>query len=434
MSLERDEQGRPVLCDTVNDAKLRKVRVRIRRRLRRRRASLRFSQVESDDLRRHGGWLGARGDSAPTRTRATYSLGVDPGPIGFLARPLERAIKPLVMGHQAEELAAGPGQRSLAALAAARAGSTAGSGRRLGMAASHLAQDADHGRGPPGSRPDRSSWRRSPCGRGWPVPAHGPRSPSARASGPGGGSGPRPLRPRPGPGPCRSHRSRTPRRARTRRPGRSGPRDVRRGLQPRSGPTAASRRSARVRAGLPRPAGGRPGSATSIGSSSRVTLRSPAPGRSRTPGNWNRSARSNSPARRRGPISSGSPSARVRATSGCCLAKAGHGQRHQRRAGRRERGHAQASRADAEHRRQVGLGRLDLGEDRLGVRDQCRPGGGRPDAPPIADDQGGAGLRLETRDRLRDGRLRVGESLGSGGERPAVDHFDKHLETAEAQH
>jgi hypothetical protein len=31
---------------------------------------------------------------------------VDPGPIGFLARPLERAIRPLVMGHQADELAA----------------------------------------------------------------------------------------------------------------------------------------------------------------------------------------------------------------------------------------------------------------------------------------------------------------------------------------
>jgi len=28
--LERDEQGRPLICDTVNDAKLRKVRVRVR--------------------------------------------------------------------------------------------------------------------------------------------------------------------------------------------------------------------------------------------------------------------------------------------------------------------------------------------------------------------------------------------------------------------
>ena len=101
--LERDDQGRPVICDTVNDAKLRKVRARIRVEYEPPRR-LRFSQVQSDDLDNlEGGWeLEALG---PNRTRATYSLGVDPGAIGFLARPLEKAIKPLVMGHQADELA-----------------------------------------------------------------------------------------------------------------------------------------------------------------------------------------------------------------------------------------------------------------------------------------------------------------------------------------
>lgn len=102
--VERDSEGRPLICDTVTDAKLMKVRCRVRidyeppRRLA-------FELVESDDLdAMEGGWeLTALG---PQRTRATYTLAVDPGPIGFLARPLERAIRPLVMGHQADELAA----------------------------------------------------------------------------------------------------------------------------------------------------------------------------------------------------------------------------------------------------------------------------------------------------------------------------------------
>jgi hypothetical protein len=100
---ERDEQGRPVICDTVNDAKLRKVRVRIRVEYEEP-GRVRFIYVESDDLDdMDGGWeLEALG---PARTRATYSLGVDPGPIPRFARGLERAIRPMVMGHQAEELA-----------------------------------------------------------------------------------------------------------------------------------------------------------------------------------------------------------------------------------------------------------------------------------------------------------------------------------------
>jgi ribosome-associated toxin RatA of RatAB toxin-antitoxin module len=106
--LERDDQGRALICDTVNDAKLRKVRVRIRVEYAQP-SRVRFRFVASDDLDAlDGGWdlesLGAE------RTRVTYSLGIDPGPIPRLARPLERAIRPLVMGHQAEEL-----ERALAA-------------------------------------------------------------------------------------------------------------------------------------------------------------------------------------------------------------------------------------------------------------------------------------------------------------------------------
>jgi ribosome-associated toxin RatA of RatAB toxin-antitoxin module len=101
--VERDDQGRALICDTVSDAKLTKVRSRVRvsyeppRRVR-------WTQVSGDDLdSMEGSWelepLGAQ------LTRATYELAVDPGPIGFLARPLERAIRPLVIGRQAGELA-----------------------------------------------------------------------------------------------------------------------------------------------------------------------------------------------------------------------------------------------------------------------------------------------------------------------------------------
>lgn len=100
--IERDAAGRPSVCDTVNDAKLRKIKVRVRIEYEEPHR-LRFHYVESEDLDdMDGGWeLEALG---PERTRARYSLGVDPGPIPRFARPLERAIRPLVMGHQAQEL------------------------------------------------------------------------------------------------------------------------------------------------------------------------------------------------------------------------------------------------------------------------------------------------------------------------------------------
>jgi uncharacterized membrane protein len=101
--VERDQHGRPVVCDTVSDAKITKVRCRVRfdyeppRRLG-------WTQVQSDDLdSMQGSWeLEDLGDG---RTKVTYALAVDPGPIGFLARPLERLIRPLVVGGRAEELA-----------------------------------------------------------------------------------------------------------------------------------------------------------------------------------------------------------------------------------------------------------------------------------------------------------------------------------------
>jgi uncharacterized protein YndB with AHSA1/START domain len=102
-ALERDDQGRPVVCDTVNDAKFTKVHCRVRveydppRRLT-------FTRLESEDIdAMEGSWeLEAVGDA---RTRATYRLSVDPGPVPVLARPLVKVLRPLVVGNRADELA-----------------------------------------------------------------------------------------------------------------------------------------------------------------------------------------------------------------------------------------------------------------------------------------------------------------------------------------
>jgi ribosome-associated toxin RatA of RatAB toxin-antitoxin module len=102
--VEADDQGRPLICDTVSDAKLTKVHCRARMRYEEPRR-IAWSLVESDDLdSMEGSW--ELEDLGAGRTRVTYSLAVDPGPIGILARPIERMIRPLVMGHQADELAA----------------------------------------------------------------------------------------------------------------------------------------------------------------------------------------------------------------------------------------------------------------------------------------------------------------------------------------
>jgi len=101
--IERDEQGRPLICDTVNDAKLTKVRCRVRMQYEPPRR-LAFTRVQSEDVEAmEGSWL--LEDLGAGRTRATYALAVDPGPLGLLARPLERVVRSFVIGHQADELA-----------------------------------------------------------------------------------------------------------------------------------------------------------------------------------------------------------------------------------------------------------------------------------------------------------------------------------------
>jgi len=100
----RDRHGRPSICDTVSDAKITKVRVRVQFEYEPPQR-LTWSQLESDDLDwMQGSWelldLGAG------RTRATYALEVDPGPVGgFARRSLERLLRPLVVGGRPHELA-----------------------------------------------------------------------------------------------------------------------------------------------------------------------------------------------------------------------------------------------------------------------------------------------------------------------------------------
>jgi ribosome-associated toxin RatA of RatAB toxin-antitoxin module len=107
--VERDEAGRALVCDIVHDAKFTKVRARVRvsydppRRLT-------FTRVESDDVDKlEATW--ELEELGPDRTRARYSLAVDPGHVGMLARPLERALRPIVVGRRADELARAVGER-----------------------------------------------------------------------------------------------------------------------------------------------------------------------------------------------------------------------------------------------------------------------------------------------------------------------------------
>lgn len=101
--LERDHQGRPLVCDTVNDAKFKKVHCRVRvaydppHRLT-------VTQVASEDVdEMEASW--ELEELPGQRTRATYRLSVDPGPVPRLARPLVNLVRPLVVGNRADELA-----------------------------------------------------------------------------------------------------------------------------------------------------------------------------------------------------------------------------------------------------------------------------------------------------------------------------------------
>ncbi len=101
--IERDEQGRPLVCEALSDVKLRKIRTR-------QRFSyeppdrLSWKMIDGELASMEGSWQLA--DLGDGRTRVTYGLAVDPGRMGLLARgPLERAARAIVVDPRAKELA-----------------------------------------------------------------------------------------------------------------------------------------------------------------------------------------------------------------------------------------------------------------------------------------------------------------------------------------
>lgn len=101
--VERNGQGRPLVCDAVSDAKLRRVPTRQRfsyeppNRLS-------WAMIDGDLDSMEGYW--ELEDLGGARTRATYGLAVDPGPIPRLTRaPLERAARAILVNPRPRELA-----------------------------------------------------------------------------------------------------------------------------------------------------------------------------------------------------------------------------------------------------------------------------------------------------------------------------------------
>jgi ribosome-associated toxin RatA of RatAB toxin-antitoxin module len=101
--LERDDSGRAAVCEAVSDAKLRKVRTRVRFTYDPP-TRLSWTMLDGDLDSMDGYWqLDDLGDG---RTHVTYGVAVDPGPIGLLARgPLERAARAILVKPRAKELA-----------------------------------------------------------------------------------------------------------------------------------------------------------------------------------------------------------------------------------------------------------------------------------------------------------------------------------------
>ena len=101
--IERDAAGRALVCDVVFDAKFSKVHCRVRVDYRAPHR-LAFERVTSEDVDlMEASW--ELEELSAERTRATYHLAVDPGPVPLVARPLVKALRPLVVGGRAEELA-----------------------------------------------------------------------------------------------------------------------------------------------------------------------------------------------------------------------------------------------------------------------------------------------------------------------------------------
>jgi ribosome-associated toxin RatA of RatAB toxin-antitoxin module len=101
--IERDDQGRPTLCETESDAKVRTVKSVVRFRYDPPTA-LRWSQEKGELKSVEGSW--ELEDLGERRTRATYALEADLGRmLGMMIRgPLVDLVRGMLVGARAGEL------------------------------------------------------------------------------------------------------------------------------------------------------------------------------------------------------------------------------------------------------------------------------------------------------------------------------------------
>ena len=101
--LERDGDGRPLVVETVNDARVKTVKSKLSFTYNSP-TEIRWRQ-EKGDVKSLDGWWTLE-ELGPGRTRATYGLEVDPGRmLGLLVRgPVEGQVRDFLLGHAAEGL------------------------------------------------------------------------------------------------------------------------------------------------------------------------------------------------------------------------------------------------------------------------------------------------------------------------------------------
>jgi ribosome-associated toxin RatA of RatAB toxin-antitoxin module len=102
--VERDGEGRVLVADAVSDAKLRKVKTRVRFSYNGP-ARLEWRMIDGELKSMEGSW--ELEDLGGDRTRITYSVAVDPG--GHIPRlirgPIESAARAILVNGRANELA-----------------------------------------------------------------------------------------------------------------------------------------------------------------------------------------------------------------------------------------------------------------------------------------------------------------------------------------
>ena len=120
--------------------------------------------------------------------------------------------------------------------------------------------------------------------------------------------------------------------------------------------------------------------------------------------------------------------------AGMAIAVAGDGRRHDRRPCAGERAQPQPAAAQPGDRLELVLGVGQAGEDDVGVLDERAARLREAHAARAALDELRGGLALERGDLLGDGRLRVGQRVGGGGERSTGCNLAQHAHTADVEH